>query len=125
MVQQSIQYVYPMPIPGTPNAPLFNGKYVSDFLDTLEVLALSSQVPLENLPGYVLCYCHRRVLYIIEAAPYWTQHDRPAAHSYLVKLYSSSDRKPHVSADKVQKWIKHRSQDQIFNFLPRCRSILP
>jgi hypothetical protein len=117
MAQQTIHYIYPMPVPGTPNAPLFKGKYVSDFLDTLEALASSSQIPFEHLPGYVLRYCHRRVRDVIEAAPHWTQPDWAVTRAYLIKLYGSNDRKPHISADKVRKWIKHHSRDQTFNSL--------
>jgi len=81
-----------MPAPGSPDAPLFKGKYVTDFLDTLEALASSSHTPFNDLPRYVLRYCHRRVHYIIEPAPFWTQNDWPAARAYLIKLYGSSDR---------------------------------
>ena len=42
MAQHSMQYIYPMPIPGTQNSPLFKGKYITDFLDTLEALTFSS-----------------------------------------------------------------------------------
>ena len=106
-----------MPIPGSPNAPFFKGKNVTDFLDTLEALASTSQVLLDDLPHYVLRYCHRRVRDVVEFAPCWTQNDWPAAHAYLIKLYGSSDRKPHVSADKFRKWIKHHSREETFNSL--------
>jgi hypothetical protein len=106
-----------MPIPGTPNAPLFKGKYVTDFLDTLEALASSSQIPFDELPRYILRYCHRRVRYVIEPAPLWTENDWPAARAYLVKLYGSNDRKPCITPDKFRKWIKHHSRNQNFKSL--------
>lgn len=104
-----------MPIPGTQNAPLFKGKYVTDFTDTLEALAFSSQIRLEDLPRYVPRYCHRRVRYVIEVAPLWSQNNWPATRAYLVKLYGSNDHKPHVSPDKFRKWVKHHSKDTTFS----------
>ncbi|KAF8241121.1 hypothetical protein L208DRAFT_1057040, partial [Tricholoma matsutake] len=103
-----------MLIPGTLNAPLFKGKYVNDFLDTLEALTSTSQIRLEDLLSYVLHYCHRHVHNIVEFAPHWTQNDWPAACAYLIKLYGSSDRKPHISTDKLCKWIKHHSCHETF-----------
>jgi len=47
-----------MPIPGSPNTLLFKGKNIADFLDMLEALALSSHTPFDDLPRYVLHYCH-------------------------------------------------------------------
>ena len=109
MAQHMIQYIYPMLIPGTTNAPLFKGKYISDFLDTLEVLASTSQVLFDNLPLYVLHYCHRCIRDVVEFAPYWTQNDWPTACAYLIKLYGLNDCKSHVSADKFRKWVKYHS----------------
>lgn len=114
VAQQTIHYIYPMPIPGTLDTPLFKGKYVTNFLDTLKVFTSSSQVLFDNLPSYILCYCHRRVHDIVEFTPLWTQNDWPTVRAYLIKLYGSEDHKPHVSADNLQKWIKHHSCNETF-----------
>ena len=103
-----------MPIPGSGNAPLFKGKYVTDFLDTLETLTSTSQVQFEDLLFYVPWYCHQRVRNVIEFAPHWSQSDWLAACAYLVKLYGSRYRKPHISSDKFCKWIKHHSHNVTF-----------
>jgi len=89
-----------MPIPGTPNTPLFKGKYIGDFLDILEALASTSQVLFDDLPLYVLNYCHRHVHDVIEFTPFWSQNNWPATCAYFIKLYGLSDCKPHISADK-------------------------
>ena len=57
----------PMPTAGTPGAPKFKGKHVSDFLDVLEQHANSARVPHSLLPGYVLRYCHTKVRMVIGA----------------------------------------------------------
>ena len=92
-------YVLPMPTPGSPNAPLFKGRRVTDFLDSLEAHAAAANIPLNDLPAYVLRYCHLRVRNIIESLMIWIQHDWAAARSHLVDLYGLSDRKPRISLD--------------------------
>jgi hypothetical protein len=99
MAQTTLQFVMPMPASNSPNAPVFKGKRVNDFLDTLEALATTSLVDFNDLPAYVLRYCHRRVRDVIEEAPHWIQRDWNATRAYLIKLYGSNDRQPHVSAD--------------------------
>ncbi|KAF8227223.1 hypothetical protein L208DRAFT_1297713 [Tricholoma matsutake] len=103
-----------MPMPCSPNTPLFKGKHVNDFLDSLEMLASQALVNFSYLPSYVLRYSHRCVRDVIEFAPYWTQQDWHAAHAYLNKLYGSINCNPRVTADKFHKWIKHHSCDETF-----------
>jgi hypothetical protein len=78
--------ILPMPTPGSPNAPLFKGQRATDFLDSLEAHATAANVPLNDLPGFVLRYCHRRVRNIINCSTHWTQHDWTGTRSYLVDL---------------------------------------
>ena len=99
-------YVLPMPTPGSPTAPFVKGRRVTDFLDSLEAHATVANIPLNDLPAYVLRYCHRRVCNIIDLSTHWTQHDWAAARSHLVDLYGSGDQKPRVSADRLRKWIR-------------------
>ena len=94
-----------MPTPRSPDAPLFKGKRVTDFLDSLEAHATAANLPLNDLPSYVLRYCHRRVRDIIDSSTIWTQHDWTAARSHLIELYGSSDRKPRISSDRLRKWV--------------------
>ena len=110
----------PMPTPGSPNAPYFKGEHVDDFLDSLEVHAGAADVALNDLPAFVLRYCHRRVRYVIESAPHWAQHDWAATREYLVKLYGSNDRKPHVSLDKLRKWVKRHTERKAFTHVQQA-----
>jgi hypothetical protein len=80
--------------------PLFEGRRVVDFLDSLEAHAMTAH---NNLPAYVLHYCHRRVRNIVNSSTHWIQHDWAAPQSYLI---GSSDRKPKNSPDRLRKWVK-------------------
>jgi hypothetical protein len=104
----------PMPTPGSPNAPYFKGERVNDFLDSLEVHADAADVAHNDLPAYVLRYCHRQVRYVIDSAAHWNQHDWAATRAYLVKLYGSNDRKPHISPDKLRRWVKRHAGRKAF-----------
>jgi len=71
MAHPGFIFIRPMPTPGCPDAPLFKGKHVTDFLDSLEAHATAANVPLNDLPAYVLRYCHLRVRNIIDSSPHW------------------------------------------------------
>jgi len=59
MAQQVTTHILtPMLTPGSPNAPYFKGERVNNFLDSLEVHADSAQIAHNDLPAYVLRYCH-------------------------------------------------------------------
>jgi len=107
----------PMPTPGSPNAPHFKGERVTDFLDALEAHATAANIPQQNLPAYVLRYCHRRVRLIIESAPHWTEHDWAATRSYLIKLYASNERQPRISPDRLRKWVSLHAEARSFTKL--------
>ena len=76
-----------------------------DFLDSLEAHGAAANVPLNDLPAYVLRYCHLRVRNMIESSTIWTQNDWAAVRAHLIDLYGSSDRKPRVSSDRLRKWV--------------------
>ena len=65
--------IVPMPMPRSPNAPLFKGQCVTDLLDCLKVHAAATNVPLNDLLSFLLCYCHRWVQNIINSSMHWTQ----------------------------------------------------
>ena len=98
----------PMPTPGTPGAPKFKGKRVSDFLDTLEQHADSARVPHSLLPGYVLRYCHSKVQMVIGSSPLLSGDDWVSTRVYLDDLYRSNDAIPLNSPDRLRQWCsKH------------------
>ena len=104
----------PMPMPGSPNAPLFRGEQVTDFLDSLEAHVDTANVPHGDLLGYVLCYCHQRVQQIIKGAEHWSQNNWATMCAYLIDLYSSSDQKPRNLPDRLRKWVRVHMDNQVF-----------
>jgi len=98
----------PMPTPGMVTAPLFKGKHVEDFLDSLEQHADSARVPHSHLPGYVLCYCHMKVQIVIEGSVVWAGDDWVAARTFLLDPYGSNDSIPVNSPNCLCQWcFKH------------------
>lgn len=104
----------PMPTPNTSGAPKFKGKLVSDFLDSLEVHADAARLPHTSLPQYVLRYCHYKVRHVIENSTLFAGHDWVAVRTYLIDLYASNDRAPHVSADRLRLWVKKHADAKSF-----------
>ena len=100
----------PMPTPGTPGAPKFKGKHVSDFLDALEQHADSARVPHSLLPGYVLRYCHTKVRMVIGASALLTGDDWVQTRVYLTDLYGSNDSIPPNSPDRLRHWCTNHGE---------------
>jgi len=104
----------PMPTPGTPGAPKFKGKHVSDFLDSLEQHADSARVPHSQLPGYILRYCHTKVWMVIGASALLSGDDWVATRVLLNDLYGSNDSIRLNSPDRLHQWCsKHRESGSI------------
>jgi len=103
-----------MPTPGTPGAPKFKGKWVSDFLDLLEQHADSARVAHSQLPGYVLRYCHPKVRMVIGASPFLSGDDWVATRVFLDDLYGLNDAILLNSPDRLRQWCsKHGESGNI------------
>lgn len=100
----------PMPTPGTPGAPKFKGKHISDFLDALEQHADSARVPHSLLPGYVLRYCHSKVRLVIGASSLLSGDDWVRTRVYLTDLYGSNDSVPPNSPDRLRHWCSSHGE---------------
>ena len=103
----------PMPMPGTPGAPKFKGKHVSDFLDSLEQHADSARVAHSLLPGYVLRYCHTKVQMVIGASKLLSGDDWVSTRVYLTDLYGSNDSIPPNSPDRLRHWCASHGESGI------------
>ena len=103
----------PMPTPGTPGAPKFKGKHVSDFLDSLEQHADSARVAHSLLPGYVLRYCHTKVRMVIGASKLLSGDDWVSTRVYLTDLYGSNDSIPPNSPDRLRHWCASHGESGI------------
>jgi len=100
----------PMPTPGTPGAPKFKGKHISDFLDVLEQHADSARVSHSLLPSYVLRYCHSKVRLVIGASSFLSGDDWVATRVYLTDLYGSNDSVPSNSPDHLRHWCSSHGE---------------
>jgi len=100
----------PMPTPGTPGAPKFKGKHISDFLDVLEQHADSARVSHSLLPSYVLRYCHSKVHLVIGASSFLSGDDWVATRVYLTNLYRSNDSVPSNSPDRLRHWCSSHGE---------------
>lgn len=91
----------PMPTPGTSSAPLFKGKRVEDFLDSLEQHADNARIDHNHLPPYILRYCHTKVCKVISGSALLSGDDWVKARTYLLDLYGSNDEVPANSPDRL------------------------
>jgi len=80
--------------------------FTTVLLDSLEAHASATYIPLNDLPAYVLWYCHHRIHNIIDSSKHWAQHDWSVAWSHLINLYGSNDQKSKSSPNHLQKWVK-------------------
>ncbi|KAI0666176.1 hypothetical protein C8Q78DRAFT_934746, partial [Trametes maxima] len=78
-----------MPDPKDRKAPLFKGKDVFDFVQSLEHLARACGMEFSELPGYVLRYCSQNVRDVLVNENVLAGHDWLAAKSRLIFLYES------------------------------------
>ena len=99
-----------MPTPGTPGAPKFKGRHVSDFLDALKQHADSTRVSHSLLPGYVLRYCHAKVRLVIGASAHLSGDDWVSMRVYLTDLYGSNDSVPPNSPDRLRHWCSSHGE---------------
>lgn len=91
----------PMPTPRMSQAPYFKGKCVTDFLESLEAHAMVAQVPLDQLPRYILCYSHSSIKHVIESNDLLKGSDWAAMWTFLVDLYGSSNKTLVLTANKL------------------------
>jgi len=104
----------PMPTPGTPGAPKFKGKHVSDILDLLEQHSNSAQVAHSLLPSYVLRYCHPKVWMVIGASPLLSRDDWVATRVHLDDLYGLNNATLLNSLARLHQWCsKHGESGNI------------
>jgi len=97
-----------MLMPGTSATPLFKGKCVNDFLDSLEQHADNAWIPHNQLPAYIFRYCHTKVCKIINRSTLLSGDDWVATQTYLLDLYSSNNAVPANSPNWLWQWcLKH------------------
>ena len=103
---------FPMPAPGTPGAPKFKDRDVTDFVATLEAAATGAGVPLTELPALLPRYCNRRVRQVIRFETDFAGTDWDLAKEKLKTLYKYSESRHRVSYRKLQDFAERSSKDK-------------
>jgi hypothetical protein len=101
-----------MPIAGQPGAPFFDQTHVTDFLDSLELLATSVGLNVDQLPRYVPYYSSQRVREFIRYAPEFSGTDWTAARHYLCKSYESEDIDL-ITPQDLENFVLHSKQQEM------------
>lgn len=96
----------PMPIPRTVGAPLFDGKYIRDFISVLERHGEAAGLTNDQLPKNVLQYCSEDVKKVIRWSEELEGDSWPKAKEFLLDLYGSSDEPSSVTIDNLRDFIK-------------------
>lgn len=96
----------PMPIPRTVGAPLFDGKYVREFISILERHGEIAGLTESQLPAYVLQYCSEEVKKVVRWSDELDGKDWNKAKEFLVGLYGSSDEPSSVTIDDLRDFVK-------------------
>ena len=96
----------PMLIPRTVGAPLFDGKYVRNFILIIEWHGAIAGLVSNQLPAYVLQYCSTEVKKVICWSEELDGTDWDAVKELLIGLYSSSNEPTPVTIDDLQDFIK-------------------
>ncbi|KIJ30712.1 hypothetical protein M422DRAFT_267761 [Sphaerobolus stellatus SS14] len=104
--QTLVTHIKPMPVPRSVGAPTFNGRYVHDFLSTVEILGKNAGLTPAELPKRILPYCTDTYKISIEWADEFNGTNWEAAKVFLIELYESSDQGPIVSIDQLRTYIR-------------------
>ncbi|KAJ7429332.1 hypothetical protein FB451DRAFT_1519524 [Mycena latifolia] len=109
----------PMPIPRTPNAPYFNGKYVTDFLTVLVQHGANAGITdMDALVPYILQYSSDEVKdlirYLEEFDPEAPNKSWTAAKESLLLLYGQAEEPPNYSESMLREFCRERSAKSPF-----------
>ncbi|KAJ7722484.1 hypothetical protein DFH07DRAFT_971908 [Mycena maculata] len=104
----------PMPIPRTTNAPLFNGKFVTDFLSLLTQHGANAGITdLDDLVPYIVQYSSDEVKdlihYLPEFDPDETTKTYKAAKDALMLLYGQADEPPNFTESMLCDFCQDQS----------------
>lgn len=109
----------PMPIPRTPNAPYFNGKYITDFLTVLIQHGANAGITDMNLLVlYILQYSSDEVKdlirYMPEFDPDATGKTYNKAKDALMLLYGQADEPPNYTESMLRDFCRDQSAKSPF-----------
>ncbi|KAF9030047.1 hypothetical protein BJ165DRAFT_1535810 [Panaeolus papilionaceus] len=103
-----------LPVPRSSSAPLFDGKYVNDFLDTLEHHARVTALPETELPKLIAKYCTDEVKAVIRYNPVLAGVDWKATKELFIELYGAEDLPPKASLEQLRSFIRDSARGRDF-----------
>ncbi|KAJ3816580.1 hypothetical protein F5880DRAFT_231759, partial [Lentinula raphanica] len=112
----------PMPIPRTPSAPLFNGRYIDDFLEQIILHATQAgETDKNKMVKYIVSYSSDQVKDTIRFMDEFDL-DNPAisweaAKDALKSLYGSRDKPTEYTEEELKEFCKERSAKFSFSKL--------
>jgi hypothetical protein len=124
MSTPSPSLIIPMPVPGTPGAPHFDGKDVREYLDTIEAHALRAGITdKDKMVNYILNYAsvkvHKNIRYLQEFDKDIEEGETDMrtwvkASAKLIALYRSLDESDDVTMVDLEKFLEKHSKTQEF-----------
>ncbi|KAJ3779603.1 hypothetical protein GGU10DRAFT_382183, partial [Lentinula aff. detonsa] len=110
----------PMPIPRTPSAPLFNGKYLNDFLEQIVLHAnQAGETDKDQMVKYILSYSSDLVKdtirFMDEFDPTNTSITWDNAKDALRSLYGSYDKPTDYTQEELKEFCKDQSAKSPFS----------
>ncbi|KAJ7581798.1 hypothetical protein C8J56DRAFT_793452 [Mycena floridula] len=116
LAPQFVRLISTMPIPGTPGAPVFDGKDLSQFILVIEAHANACNVQFADLPPLVPRYCSRGVRLTIQDVTEFskTATDWDAAKKCLESFYGPIDQVKHYSMQFFVDYLTKTSNKPTF-----------
>ncbi|EIM79438.1 uncharacterized protein STEHIDRAFT_163628 [Stereum hirsutum FP-91666 SS1] len=91
-----------MPIPHSKDAPLFTGKFVTDFLNIVKAHGKAAGVPEDDLPPLIAQYCSDEVKAVLRYSDQLKKGARwSEAEEHMLSLYGADDEPPPVQPSTV------------------------
>jgi hypothetical protein len=81
----------PLPPPGGPNSPYFNGLNVTDFLEWMDLIFDEAGIIESKRPGHTVRYCERTIADYIKADTSYAAKDWEGVKTFLLTEFRSQD----------------------------------
>ena len=121
MIGPGHNFFMPMPYPGTPGTPYFDGRNVTDFLDRFSDLCadykLSDEEKMRRLPRY----CDMRIGQSIETIREWRDRDWKQFRTPLCEEYESADQAQTYHSWEFLETFKDRTRGKEEDLRRFCR----
>ncbi|THU80000.1 hypothetical protein K435DRAFT_696607 [Dendrothele bispora CBS 962.96] len=119
-VPQTVSIIQPMPVPGTPNAPVFNRKSVKQFLDTIVRHGAAAGITnKDELVDYIYYYASEDVQDAIKYIPEFDIEEADKkwdkAKNKLLKMFKASEAPPDVTLQNLKDFCQESAARSRFD----------